>query len=97
MDTTTQVLVFGDQALDVRSSFNRLHALSKKCSLLGRFLQLASENVCATAEQYALASESSLFKPSLLELCESQGQGESPNVAISTVLSCTNQLGWLML
>ena len=81
----------------VSVSFSKLYALSKRSFLLGRFLQLASESVQAAAEQYVLVSESSLFKPSLLELCELQGQGESRNIAISTVLSCINQLGWLML
>lgn len=97
MDSTSQVLVFGDQALDVSTSFSKLYALSKDCCLLGHFLQLASESVRAATEQYVLAKESSLFEPSLLQLCELQGQGESRNVAVSTVLSCTNQLGWLML
>lgn len=97
MDPTNQVLVFGDQAVAVSVSFSKLYALSKRSFLLARFLQLASETVKAAAEQYVLASESFLFKPSLLELCELQGQGESRNIAISTVLSCINQLGWLML
>ena len=97
MDTTNHVLVFGDQALDVPTSFSKLYALSKDSCLLGRFLQLASESVRAAADKYGLAGESSLFEPSLLQLCELQGQGESRNVAVSTVLSCTNQLGWLML
>ena len=97
MDPTNQILVFGDQAVDVSLSFSKLHALSKHSCLLDRFLQLAAESVRTTAEQNVLPSESLLFKPSLLELCELEGQAESQNVAIRTTLSCTNQLGWLIL
>ena len=97
MNPTRQVLVFGDQAVDVSLSFSKLYALSKRSFILGRFLQLASESVHAAAEHYVLPSESSLFKPSLLELCELHGLGESRNIATSTVLSCVNQLGWLTL
>ena len=95
MDPPNQVLVFGDQSVDVSLSFSKLYALSKHSCLLDRFLRLASESIRTTAKQTIFPNESFLFKPSLLELCE--GHAESPNVAISTVLSCTNQLGWLIL
>lgn len=97
MTHRNQILVFADHAVDLSFSFSKLYALSKNSCILGHFLQLASQSVQAAAEQYVLASESFLFKPSLLELCELQGQEESRNVAINSVLSCTNQLGWLIL
>ena len=97
MDPTKQFPVFGDQTVDVSLLFSKLYASSKHSYLLDCLLRLSSEILRATAEQTVLPNESFLFRPSLLELCELQGQAESPNIAISTGLSCTNQLGWLML
>lgn len=96
MDDTSQVLIFGDQAVDVFPSFSKLCSLSKQYRLLEDYLTLASDNIKSTAKQYALGNECVIFEQPLLELYESYYQRKFHNVAIDTVLSCVNQLGWLI-
>lgn len=97
MDLASQVLTFGDQATNYASSFKRLHELSRHSAVLDQFLRVAAETLQTAAEQDASPSKRGLFQASLLELCEPQWQEESQNVAVSTVMACINQLGWLLL
>ena len=92
-----QILVFGDQAVDLSSSFQKLNTLSKDCFPLSQLLQQASEALQKTFSQCSRPSEQVLFKSSLLDLCLNEKLEETRNVAVSTVLSCINQLGWLAL
>ena len=96
MDEISQVLVFGDQNVDVVPSLKKLYSLSRQSSLLEEYLTIASESVKAAREQCSLSSECMDFKESLLELCDFDGQGNTANIAIDVVLSTVNQLGLLI-
>ena len=97
MANKARLFLFGDGASPVHDSISKLHKVSKTSPLLSSFFESVIAVLHHETARLPVSDRPPLLSKSILELSEFHLRTESTNTAITFVLTCTSQLGWLIL